>query len=100
MGKLDELKNKAKEMVTENRDKIEGGLEKAGEMVNQKTGGKYEDKIDKGLQKAQEGLDRAEGNTPGGETENSAEAPIPPTMPGTTQPAPPNMPPPPGPPGA
>lgn len=100
MGKLDELKNKAKEMVTENRDKIEGGLDKAGEMVNKKTGGKYEDKIDKGLAKAQEGLDRAESNTSGGETQNSAETPTPPTMPGTTQPAPPNMPPPPGPPGA
>jgi hypothetical protein len=61
MGKLDELKNKAKDMVTENRDRVEGSLDKAGEMVNQRTGGKHEDKIDQGLAKAKEGLDRAEG---------------------------------------
>lgn len=61
MGKLDELKDKAKNAVTENRDRIEDGLEKAGEMINQRTGGKHADKIDKGLAKAQEGLDKAEG---------------------------------------
>ena len=61
MSKLDELKNKAKDMVAENRDRIEDGLEKAGDMINQRTGGKHEDKIDKGLEKAKQGLDRAEG---------------------------------------
>ena len=73
MGKLDDLKNKAKEMVSENREKIEGGLEKAGEVVNQKTGGKYEEKIDKGLAKAQEGLDRVEG---GAGTADEGQAPM------------------------
>ncbi len=58
MGRLDELKDKAKGLVSENRDKIEQGLEKAGDMINQKTGGKHEDKIDKGLAKAKDGLDK------------------------------------------
>jgi hypothetical protein len=61
MSKLDDLKNKAKDLVTENRDRIEDGLEKAGDMINQHTGGKHEDKIASGLDKAKEGLDRAEG---------------------------------------
>ncbi len=107
MGKLDELKNKAKDMVAGNRDKIEQGLEKAGDMVNQKTGGKHADKIDKGLEKAKEGLDKAEGQTDGNAAPPTATGPAeppqpttPPTMPGTAQPAPPNLPPPPGPPMA
>ncbi|WP_019877874.1 antitoxin [Sporichthya polymorpha] len=78
MGKLDELKNKAKDMVSENRDRIEGGLDKAGEMVNQRTGGKHADKIDQGLEKAKQGLDRAEGNAG---DENAAETPPMPNQP-------------------
>ena len=72
MDKLDELKNKAKAMLSGNRDKIEGGLEKAGDLVNQKTGGKYGDKIDKGLAKAREGLDRVDDGA--GTSEGSADS--------------------------
>lgn len=107
MGRLDELKNKAKDLVAENRDKIEQGLEKAGDKVNQKTGDKHKDKIDKGLQKAREGLDRAEGNDPGSPgtdrgtdrgTEppmaaGPAEPPQPTTPPPATPPPPPMTPP-------
>jgi hypothetical protein len=78
MGKLEEMKNKAKDLVTENRDRIDDGLEKAGDMINQRTGGKHEDKIDQGLAKAKEGLDRAEGKD-GNEAAESAATPPPPT---------------------
>ncbi len=89
MGKLDELKNKAKDMVTDNRDKIESGLEKAGDMVNQKTGGKHEDKIDKGLAKAKEGLDKAEGKDDGNPAPPMATGPAEPPQPTTPPPGPP-----------
>jgi hypothetical protein len=71
MSKLDDLKHKAKEMVTENRDRIEDGLEKAGDMINARTGGKYEEKIEGGLEKAKQGLDRvdtSEGDAPAATT--------------------------------
>ncbi|MBA3742738.1 antitoxin [Sporichthya sp.] len=96
MGKLDELKAKAKAKVTENRDKIESGLEKAGNMVNQKTHGKHGDKIDKGLEKAKEGLDRAEGKDQGDPAPPMATGPAEPpqpTVPPTTPTTPPTGPP-------
>lgn len=76
MGKLDELKAKAKDVVTDNRDKIEHGLEKAGDLVDRKTGGKHSDKIDKGVAKAQAGLNKVAGESVAGEgTEADGHAP-------------------------
>jgi len=89
MSKLDDLKNKAKDMVAENRDRIEDGLEKAGDMINQRTGGKHEDKIDQGLAKAKEGLDRAEGRTEGSPGEAAPPAATPPPATPTPPPGPP-----------
>jgi uncharacterized protein YjbJ (UPF0337 family) len=40
-----DLSGKAKETVTEHSDKIEGGIDKAAEFVDDKTKGKYTDKI-------------------------------------------------------
>jgi hypothetical protein len=88
MGKLDELKNKAKDMVSENRDRIEDGLDKAGDMINQRTGGKHGDKIDQGLEKAKQGLDRAEGKA----GDESAPAPQAPQTPEATPEQPPGPP--------
>jgi hypothetical protein len=42
-------------------DKIGQGLEKAGEMVDKKTGGKYGEKIDTGVDKAKDALDDLDG---------------------------------------
>jgi hypothetical protein len=82
MSKLDDLKHKAKEMVTENRDRIEDGLEKAGDMINARTGGKYEEKIEGGLEKAKQGLDRvdtSEGDAPAEPTPDPGHSAAPPT---------------------
>lgn len=62
MSKLDDLKNKAKDLVTDNRDKIEQGVDKAGNLVNDKTGGKHSDKVDKVTGKVTEGLDKVTGD--------------------------------------
>jgi len=42
MGLLDKIKA----MLSGNADKVKGGLDKAGDMVDDKTGGKFGDKID------------------------------------------------------
>jgi hypothetical protein len=50
MGMFDNLQDKAKELIGEHGDKVEGVsdtvLEKAGDAVDGATGGKFTDKID------------------------------------------------------
>ncbi|MBY3988852.1 antitoxin [Rhodococcus fascians] len=50
MGFADNLKgmvDKGKDLAAENADKIDDVVEKAGDFIDNKTGGKYADKIDK-----------------------------------------------------
>lgn len=61
MGMLD----KAKEMLNKADDKVDQAIEKAGDIVDDKTGGKYKDQIDKVQDFAQERTgegDTVEGN--------------------------------------
>ena len=53
MGLLDKVKG----MLSGNADKVKGGLEKAGDMVDDKTGGKFTDKIDMAEEKIAEVLE-------------------------------------------
>ena len=39
--------DKAKDLAGEHSDKVEQGIDKAGDIADQKTDGKYSDKIDK-----------------------------------------------------
>ncbi|CAN7311216.1 antitoxin [Arthrobacter sp. LjRoot78] len=55
MGILDDLKGKAQRLVGGNEQAIKDGIEKAGDFVDSKTGGKYADKIDS-VQKGAAGL--------------------------------------------
>lgn len=50
---MDFLK-KAKELADQHDDKIDEALEKIGDKVDERTGGKYSDQIDKGVDKLQE----------------------------------------------
>jgi MT0933-like antitoxin protein len=43
MGLLDD----AKKFIHKNDDKVDQAIEKAGDLVDDKTGGKYADKVDK-----------------------------------------------------
>ena len=57
MGIFDTLKRvvrKADDVVDKHEDKIVDGLDKAGDVIDEKTGGKHSDKIDKGVAKAKE----------------------------------------------
>lgn len=64
--KLDDLKNKAQQAAAQHADKIKDGLEKAGRMADQKTGGKHSSKINQGLAKAKGAIDKLgqEGGAP------------------------------------
>lgn len=59
MSFLDKAKDaaaKARALAVDNTDKIESGLAKAGDFVDDKTGGKYSDKIDSAKTKASDTL--------------------------------------------
>ena len=57
MGLMDKLK----EMISGNTDKVKQGVEKAGDMVDEKTGGKFGDKIDMAQEKAADMIDKQGG---------------------------------------
>ncbi|MEU1985711.1 antitoxin [Nocardia sp. NPDC019395] len=55
MSLMDNLKNlvgKGQEVAAKNSDKINQGVDKAGDFLDQKTKGKYSDKIQKGKEAA------------------------------------------------
>jgi len=61
MGLFDRFKrakDKAGDLVDEHRDKIESGIDKAADVADDKTKGKYSDKIDKGADAARKGVDK------------------------------------------
>lgn len=57
MGFLDDAKKKLSAAVDKHGDKIGDGLDKAGQAIDKKTGGKYSDKIVTGVSKAKGALD-------------------------------------------
>ncbi len=50
--KLGMSKGKASDMMRQHGDKVDQGLDKAGDAVDSKTGGKYSSQIDSGVDKA------------------------------------------------
>ena len=61
MGFLDKLKGKATEAVDKHGDKIAGGVDKAADAIDKKTGGKHHDHIVKGRTQAKDALDKLDG---------------------------------------
>ena len=61
MGFLDKLKGKATEAVDKHGDKIAGGVDKAADAIDRKTGGKHHDHIVKGRTQAKDALDKLDG---------------------------------------
>ncbi|MFF4306255.1 antitoxin [Streptomyces sp. NPDC001601] len=61
IGGIDGLKNladKAKDVAEEHGDAIGAGLEKAGDLVDERTEGKYTEQIDTGVAKARQLVER------------------------------------------
>ncbi|MCA1655799.1 MAG: antitoxin [Pseudonocardiaceae bacterium] len=60
---FDDLKNKAQNLVEQHGDKIEGGVEKAGELAKKRFG--HDEQVDKVVDKIQDALpDRPAGGEP------------------------------------
>ena len=53
MGFLD----KAKDLIHDNEEKVDDAIDKAAELVDEKTGGKHADKIEKAVDKAHDAVD-------------------------------------------
>lgn len=54
--KFNELKDKARDAVGAHGDKVDEGVDKAGQFLDEKTGNKHSDQIREGGDKAKEGL--------------------------------------------
>ncbi len=61
MGFLDDAKGKLEDLVDQHGDKVADGLDKAADVVDDKTGGKITDMIDTGVDKAKDALDSLDG---------------------------------------
>jgi hypothetical protein len=60
--------DKVKEMLGQHSGQAKKGVDKTGDMFDQKTGGKYADKVDKVQEKGNDYIDRGnEGGTGGGQ---------------------------------
>lgn len=61
---LDDAARKAKELAAEHSDKVEDGIDKVADLVDDKTGHKHSDKIDKGVEAARKALGNLDKDTP------------------------------------
>lgn len=59
---FDEIKDKITDAVSDNSEKIQDGLDKAADFIDDKTGGRFSDQIDTGQEKASEFLDKIDGD--------------------------------------
>lgn len=53
---MSDFLDRAKDLAAEHSDKLEQGVDVAGDFVDEKTDGKYSDQIDTGQEKAKEFL--------------------------------------------
>ena len=60
MGFLDKVKS----LASKNADKVETAIDKAGDIVDQKTQGKYASQVDKAQDAAKKAVDKTDPQTP------------------------------------
>lgn len=51
---LGDMVDKAKDVAADNKDKVKEGIDKAGDIVDEKTGGEHAEHVDKGQQAAKD----------------------------------------------
>ncbi len=64
MGFLDRFRGKAEKVVEDHGDQIKSGVDKAGDFVDDKTGGKYTDKIQTAEDKMSDAVDKMDDDGP------------------------------------
>ncbi|MFY1597830.1 antitoxin [Micromonospora sp. WMMD737] len=50
---MSDFMDKAKDFADKHDEQVDKGLEKGGDMADERTGGKYDEQIDKGVDQAQ-----------------------------------------------
>ncbi|MGD2044184.1 MAG: antitoxin [Acidimicrobiia bacterium] len=50
--------DKAKDMAAENKDKVKEGIDKAGDTIDEKTGGEHAEHVDKGQEAAKDYVEK------------------------------------------
>ena len=80
-AKLSPAKDKVSDLAQQHGDKISHGLDKAAQVVDEKTKGKYSDRIRTGTGKAKDAMDRLahKGDTEAGPGTVPPDTPAPPT---------------------
>jgi antitoxin protein of toxin-antitoxin system len=63
-GKAMGIFDKAKDALSGQEDKVDAGVEQAGDMVDEKTEGKYAEQVDQGQEMAKDKLGDLTGNQP------------------------------------
>ncbi|SDP16028.1 MT0933-like antitoxin protein [Pedococcus dokdonensis] len=61
MGMFDNIKDKAEALVDSQGERVGEGLDKAGDFIDDRTGGKYSEQIDTGGGRAKDALDGLDG---------------------------------------
>lgn len=54
---IDDITDKAKDLAADHKDKVKEGIDKAGDAVDEKTGGKYSEQVEKGEEAAKDYVD-------------------------------------------
>lgn len=85
MGFLDKLKD----LASKNTDKVDMAIEKAGDLVDKKTQGKYAGQVDKVQEAAKKAARDNAGQPPAAQSPTTPPAPQPPTTPPATPAGPP-----------
>lgn len=75
-GRGTALKDRAAGMMSGHSDQVDQGFDKAGQMVDEKTGNKYTDQINTGVGKAKDRFGQ-ETSQPGGTPDPAADTPNP-----------------------
>ena len=56
--------DKAKDLLNEHNDKVDQGIDKAAELIDQKTGGQHTEQIDQAAEQAKQAMDNTGGQPP------------------------------------
>lgn len=56
--------DKVKDLLSKNSEKVGGAIDKAGDVVDDKTQGKYKDTVDKVQDAAKKAIDKSDPQTP------------------------------------
>jgi MT0933-like antitoxin protein len=57
MGAFDNMKEQGQDFLEQHGDQADAGIDKAGDAIDERTGGEHSEQIDQGAQRAKDALD-------------------------------------------